>query len=74
MMIIHRNRGEISDRGISDFEVRLFVACNDTVYSVSHGAARLVFRLVDPFGAIWFDLQLPGFQGVDRCECVIEQD
>jgi len=41
---------------------------------VSHGAARIVFRLVDPFGANWFDLKLHSFLGVDSCVCVIEQE
>jgi len=65
---------EFSDRGISFSEVCLCVAFNDEVCFVSYGAVRIVFRLVDPFGANWLDSQLPCFPGVDSCECVIEQN
>jgi len=50
------------------------VAFNSSACFVSYGAIRILLRLVDPFGADWRDSQLPCFPGVDRFECVIEQD
>jgi len=47
--------GGLSDRGISFSEVRLFVAFDDQACFVSYGAIRIVFRLLDPFGANWLD-------------------
>jgi len=66
--------GEFSNQVICYFKVCLFVVFKYLAYFVLYSAVRIVFRLVDPFGANWLDSQLPCFLGVDSCQCVIEQD
>jgi len=66
--------GEFSDSGISFSEVLLFVPFNYPECFALYGAVRIVFCLVDPFGANWLDSQLLCFLGVDSGECVNEQD
>ena len=67
-----QNSGEFSDRCIGFSKVHSFIKFNYYVCFVSYGAVRIVFCLVDLFGASWLESQLPCFPGVDRWERVIE--
>jgi len=66
--------GEFSTSNIGCTKVHLFVAYNYEVCFVLCSVIRIVFHLVDLFGANWLDLQLPSFPEDDSCECGIEQD
>jgi len=47
--------GERSNRGKSVTEIRLVVVFNQLVFFALYGAIRIVFLLVDSFGANWLD-------------------